>query len=384
MSWQPGSESIAYQLGALISVTQDAAGGTPPDRSKSGENESSKGGAPDLSAGEAPARPAPPIAPQAVPNAVLESIRAEKAKLKAGSAEGTPKTMLDPQAVREALARATKEKEIRITAEIKAKANEPQKPFQPIENYKTATACVAVWDGTDSKDRCRYCPTCKLQVYDFSGLELPEAEELILKREDRKNATLYKRADGKFLTADCPVGVKAKQDRLMAIIGGTVLAVGLLLLLMMLPKPAPREATQPSEGLDSGGTASRFSGRTAGGNTPTGRQAVQMPAQRSVPVRNADGGFTWSSYVNQAKSTNTPKASEGLTPLTPTPASQTATQLPKDAPQPASPLPAQPAAPPGQPATSAPAASSPESNSSNGLDGSDASSQSKGVTYFGR
>ncbi len=382
MLWQPGSESIVYQLGALISVTQDAAGGTPPDRSKSSENESSKVGAPDLSAGDAPQRPAPPIAPQAVPNAVLESIRAEKAKLKAGSAEGTPKTMLDPQAVREALARATKEKEIRITAEIKAKANEPQKPFQPIENYKIATACAAVWDGTDSKDRCRYCPTCKLQVYDFSGLELPEAEELILKREDRKNATLFKRADGKFLTADCPVGVKAKQDRLMAIIGGTILAVGLLLLLMMLPKPAPREATQPSEVLDRAGTASQFPSRPTGAATPAGRQAVQMPAQRSVPVRNADGGFTWSSYVNQAKSTTTPKASEGLTPLTPTPASQPATQPLNAAPQTA--LPAQPAATPGQPATNTSAASSPESNSSNSLDGSDAPSQSKGVQYYGR
>jgi hypothetical protein len=271
-----------------------------------------------------PQRSAPPLAAQAVSNTVLESIRAEKAKLKASAGEGTPKTMLDPQAVRDALARATKEKEIRITAEIKAKASEPLKPFQAIENYKIATPCNSVWDSTDQKDRCSYCPKCQMQVYDFTGLELPEAEELIFKREDRKNAALFKRADGKFLTADCPVGVKAKHDRMMAIVGGSILAISLLALLLMLPKPVPQAGTQIPEATSQPVGNTLVQKQASGAAATAGRPSAQAPLQRSVPTRNADGGFTWSSYVNQAKTETTSATPEATTPVAPAPVSQPA------------------------------------------------------------
>ncbi len=57
-------------------------------------------------------------------------------------------------------------------------------------------------------------------------MDLPEAEELIFKREERRNAALFKRADGKFMTKDCPVAVKKKYGMIMMIAGGIlVLAI---------------------------------------------------------------------------------------------------------------------------------------------------------------
>jgi hypothetical protein len=62
-------------------------------------------------------------------------------------------------------------------------------------------------------------------VYNFAGLEQPEADELIFQRENRRNATLYKRADGNYMTVNCPVEVKRKRDMVyMSVIGG-VLAI---------------------------------------------------------------------------------------------------------------------------------------------------------------
>ena len=112
-------------------------------------------------------------------------------------------------------------------------------PFKPIEKFKQATPCSALWEGTDPKERVRYCEQCKRQVYDFAGLELPEAEALIFKRENRKNVTLFKRVDGKFLTSDCPVGVKKRLTLILANVGGVVLLCCVLALFLSTPKPAP-------------------------------------------------------------------------------------------------------------------------------------------------
>lgn len=153
------------------------------------------------------------------------------------------KTKLDDAVLREAVARMQAEQEAKAAELAKARANEPVKPFEAIENYKKATPCNAFWNNTDPSQRFRYCEQCHMQVYDFTGLEKPEAEELIWKRENRRNAPLFQRADGKFLTSDCPVGIKRKQNLIMTTVGGVVLVACVLgFLLMVAPQQKHSEA----------------------------------------------------------------------------------------------------------------------------------------------
>lgn len=58
-------------------------------------------------------------------------------------------------------------------------------------------------------DRVRYCPQCKLNVYDFSALSPKEIERLVLQKEGRLCGRFYQRADGTMLAQNCPVAVRA-------------------------------------------------------------------------------------------------------------------------------------------------------------------------------
>jgi hypothetical protein len=64
--------------------------------------------------------------------------------------------------------------------------------------------------GTDRK---RFCGQCKLNVYNLSGMTLPEAEELLTQSEGRLCVRYYRRADGTILTKDCPVGWAKVKER---------------------------------------------------------------------------------------------------------------------------------------------------------------------------
>jgi hypothetical protein len=48
-------------------------------------------------------------------------------------------------------------------------------------------------------DRVRYCPECKLNVYNFSALSPREIERLVAQTEGRLCARYYQRADGTML-----------------------------------------------------------------------------------------------------------------------------------------------------------------------------------------
>ncbi len=159
-----------------------------------------------------------------------------------------PKTMLDHNLILQNLAVSVAKSQEKMAQKVYEKEHEAPKPFIPIDNYKMAqTGCPFTWGEMDSpKERVRYCDKCSTAVYNFSGMELPEAKELIFKREERKNAPLFKRADGKFMTKDCPVALKQKYGLVM-MIAGSILVVALLAGLFMLipatPPPKPAEVT---------------------------------------------------------------------------------------------------------------------------------------------
>ncbi len=120
------------------------------------------------------------------------------------------------------------------------------KQFKPIDGYRKASSCKSRWEDMKGTEQVRFCEKCKLQVYNFSKMELPEAEAFIFQREGRKNATLYKRDDGKFLASDCPVGRRQRQTRMVFAITSAVAALALVALILIFPPPVPKPSGEPA------------------------------------------------------------------------------------------------------------------------------------------
>ena len=76
-------------------------------------------------------------------------------------------------------------------------------------NYeiRIASPCSYEWNRMDGNDRVRYCPECRLNVFNFSGMSQAEIEALLGNRSDRICARFYQRPDGTMLTQNCPVGL---------------------------------------------------------------------------------------------------------------------------------------------------------------------------------
>ncbi len=83
----------------------------------------------------------------------------------------------------------------------------------PLENIKVASPCSADWDAMIGDERTRFCGSCKLNVFNLSGMTRTEAESLIINAEGRLCVRFYRRADGTVLTKDCPVGWSAFKRR---------------------------------------------------------------------------------------------------------------------------------------------------------------------------
>jgi hypothetical protein len=227
-------------------------------------------------------------------------------KALAMKAEKVATTILDHGAVKDVVSRSFAKQSARVTEELRLRAAEPLKPLPQIENYKTATPCSSLIGTSDSKERCTYCPHCKIPVYDFTGLELAEAEKLIFKWENRENAPLYKRADGRFLTVDCPVAIKAQRDRILAIVGGSVLVVCVLALLLFMPRPAPTVVSQPKQPdeqkVEGNSVLRRRAARKAAAgsqNRGTSDNAQSAGTPTQTPQDPTNKG-SWSEYIRQA------------------------------------------------------------------------------------
>ncbi len=136
----------------------------------------------------------------------------------------------------------------------------------------------------EGTDRVRFCSKCQRPVYDFEQMQLPEAESLIFQKEGRRNVVLYKRADGKFLTRNCLVGVWKKLSRMLTISCGVLALLGLVIFFALTPPPARKTLTSVP-------TASR--NKTVKPGQPSGNARVSvtviMPAnhQNVVPGMNS-------------------------------------------------------------------------------------------------
>jgi hypothetical protein len=64
----------------------------------------------------------------------------------------------------------------------------------------------------------RYCTLCGHNVYNLSAMSREEAEALVIQKEGRLCVRFFQREDGKFLTQDCPVGMRTWRRRARTIV----------------------------------------------------------------------------------------------------------------------------------------------------------------------
>lgn len=147
------------------------------------------------------------------------------------------RTKLDLDACRD-VAISTAEEQVKKYQEIiESQPVVPAKEFKPIDKYQAASPCSSSWEKMSGTGCMRFCEKCQCILYDFSNLELEQAEQIILQREEPGKFVLYKRADGKFLTRDCPVGAAGKRLRLVAYMVLGLLVAGGVAFLLCLPHP---------------------------------------------------------------------------------------------------------------------------------------------------
>ena len=78
-----------------------------------------------------------------------------------------------------------------------------------LNNVKVAAPCQQKWNDMVGGDRVRYCRSCEKNVYNLSEMSQTEAENLLQTHEGHLCVRFYQRADGKIMTNNCPVGLRA-------------------------------------------------------------------------------------------------------------------------------------------------------------------------------
>ncbi len=192
------------------------------------------------------------------------------------------KTRLDQSVLADTVQRYEIRKGELAAEEAKLRASLPVIEFHPVDSKRLALPCPWTWSDDDSKDRFRYCPKCKAQAYNFDGLELPAAEALIFKRENKEAPVLYKRADGKFMTRDCPFQVKRRRRIILTSIAAGAAVVGLVILMILMPPPALVHKTATIDANDSAADVPE-------GAVSVDERSVTVPDNKPVYVIGPDG-----------------------------------------------------------------------------------------------
>lgn len=86
-----------------------------------------------------------------------------------------------------------------------------------INNLRIASPCPMLWSDMQhtQEEAVRFCGDCRKNVYDVSKMSAQETALLLQKSEINGVSTcmqLYRRADGKLITDDCPIGLRRIRD----------------------------------------------------------------------------------------------------------------------------------------------------------------------------
>lgn len=91
-------------------------------------------------------------------------------------------------------------------------ARDPLRDPRPLslEAVKIASPCGVSWDAMRGDGRARSCAQCSRMVFDLASLSDAEARTLLAREGRSVCVQLYRREDGRVLTTDCPVGLRAR------------------------------------------------------------------------------------------------------------------------------------------------------------------------------
>jgi hypothetical protein len=99
-----------------------------------------------------------------------------------------------------------------------------------LDDIRVASPCPMDWDRMVGDEKRRFCEHCGLHVHNLGAMTREEAMALLAQASGgRVCARFYRRADGKVLTRDCPVGLAAARAKLVRACGRIAAALGLLL-----------------------------------------------------------------------------------------------------------------------------------------------------------
>lgn len=116
-----------------------------------------------------------------------------------------------------------------------------------LDRLSIASPCSADWNQMVGDERRRFCGQCRLHVHDLSRMTRDEAQSLLQQAgQGRVCVRFYRRADGKVLTRDCPVGLRQRLRWAIAraVALWCVVASGLAACVRS-PKPTPSTVPPP-------------------------------------------------------------------------------------------------------------------------------------------
>jgi hypothetical protein len=172
----------------------------------------------------------------------------------------------------------------------------------------------------------RYCGNCKRQVYNFSGIERPEAEALIFKHENQVAKTLFKRADGKFMTTDCPLAVKQARSMVLAVVIGMFFVLICITGMLLVPHD-PQAATSSKSATSTSGSSSSSGSSSQSGSYDPYDSTVRSRRSRSGSSTNSSSagqnnqgvspsnGISVSGQASQPPVTPAPPANSASAPI---------------------------------------------------------------------
>lgn len=151
-----------------------------------------------------------------------------------------------------------------------------------LDRVQVAKPCKANWADMAGDDRVRHCGSCDLDVYDISAMSREAAQEFLASRTGagRTCIRFFRRADGRLLSRDCPVGVRAAWKR-VSWAAAALLAGGFAAAAMFAPRGAGVWNVTPFRQV------SEFVSATFGtppAPVPTMGEAVCPPAPPQQPV----------------------------------------------------------------------------------------------------
>jgi hypothetical protein len=130
----------------------------------------------------------------------------------------------------------------------------PLPTIDVLDSITIPVACPVPWDAMRGDHRTRFCDQCSQNVHDVSELTRTEALQLVTGGEKVPCLRLYRRQDGRVMTADCLTRRERVWKWLRRRLSWAAALFALVFFMgcnsrpdCIMGKPAPPDIPQPSE-----------------------------------------------------------------------------------------------------------------------------------------